>query len=197
AAYRAGRGESPHEFEELTLARCLLTTGDLEAVPSILHPLLKTTTETGRNQTRLELLLLLACYHQAGGETEAAQERLAQALQLAAPEGCVRFFLDAGPSVLKLLSAVRQFAPEFVDSLLAIGQPECTPPNLLAQLPEPLTEQEQRVLHLIVAGKSNREIADELVITVGTVKWHVHNILQKLGAANRPQAIARARELGL
>lgn len=197
AAYQAGRGEAPHEFEELTLARCLLTTGDLDAVPSILQPLLKTATETGRNQTRLELLLLLARYHQARDETEAAQERLEQALQLAASEGCVRLFLDAGPSVLELLPAERQFVPEFVDTLLAIGQPERTPPNLLAQLPEPLTEQEQRVLYLVVAGKSNREIADELVITVGTAKWHVHNILQKLGVANRPQAIARARELGL
>ena len=62
---------------------------------------------------------------------------------------------------------------------------------------DPLTEQELRILHLIVAGKSNREIAEELVISVGTAKWHVHNILQKLGVGNRPQAIARARELGL
>jgi LuxR family maltose regulon positive regulatory protein len=64
-------------------------------------------------------------------------------------------------------------------------------------LPEPLSEQEARVLTLIVAGKSNQEIADELVITVGTAKWHVHNVLQKLGVSNRPQAIARARTLGI
>jgi LuxR family maltose regulon positive regulatory protein len=64
-------------------------------------------------------------------------------------------------------------------------------------LSEPLSEQEERILHLIVAGKSNQEIANELVITVGTAKWHVHNILQKLGVSNRPQAIARARELGV
>jgi LuxR family maltose regulon positive regulatory protein len=61
----------------------------------------------------------------------------------------------------------------------------------------PLSEQERRVLNLIVAGKSNQEIADELVISVGTAKWHVHNILQKLGVKNRPQAIARARQHGL
>jgi len=53
------------------------------------------------------------------------------------------------------------------------------------------------VLHLIVEGKSNQEIAGELVISVGTAKWHVHNILQKLGVNNRPQAIARAHELGI
>ena len=42
----------------------------------------------------------------------------------------------------------------------------------------------------------DEEIAEELVISVGTAKWHVHNVLQKLGVNNRPQAIARARELG-
>jgi LuxR family maltose regulon positive regulatory protein len=66
-----------------------------------------------------------------------------------------------------------------------------------ALLPEPLTDREQEVLRLIAAGKSNREIAQELVIGTGTTKWHVHNILQKLGVRNRAQAIARARELGI
>jgi len=79
--------------------------------------------------------------------------------------------------------------------LLDLAQrPRDIPAN--ARLPEPLSEQELRVLGLIMAGNSNREIAAELVISVGTAKWHVHNILQKLGASNRPQAIARARELG-
>jgi LuxR family maltose regulon positive regulatory protein len=67
----------------------------------------------------------------------------------------------------------------------------------IQQLSSPLSEQEVRVLTLIVAGKSNKEIAEELVISLGTAKWHVHNVLQKLGVNNRPQAIARARELGM
>ena len=53
------------------------------------------------------------------------------------------------------------------------------------------------ILALIVDGKTNQQIADELVITVGTAKWHVHNILQKLGVNNRTQATIRAQELGL
>jgi DNA-binding NarL/FixJ family response regulator len=65
------------------------------------------------------------------------------------------------------------------------------------QLPEPLTEQELNILALIVGGKTYQQIADELVITLGTVKWHVHNILQKLGINNRTQATIRAQELGL
>ena len=94
-----------------------------------------------------------------------------------------------------MLPKARQATPEFVDAILSSLQAE-SGKSPLDQLPEPLSEQELRVLDLIVAGKTNREIADELVISVGTAKWHVHNILQKLGVSNRSQAIARARELG-
>ncbi len=93
-----------------------------------------------------------------------------------------------------MLPKARSAAPDFVDSLLSISQTSDTP--IIEQLLDPLSEQELRVLDLIVGGKSNREIAGELFISVGTAKWHVHNILQKLGVSNRPQAIARARELG-
>ena len=62
---------------------------------------------------------------------------------------------------------------------------------------EPLSERELQVLRLVAAGRSNREIADKLVISVRTVKKHVENIHCKLGVSNRTQAAARARELGL
>jgi DNA-binding CsgD family transcriptional regulator len=53
-----------------------------------------------------------------------------------------------------------------------------------------LTSRELQVLELVVAGARNSEIADGLVITVGTVKSHVKNVLSKLGVVNRSQAIA-------
>jgi LuxR family maltose regulon positive regulatory protein len=62
---------------------------------------------------------------------------------------------------------------------------------------EPLSERETEVLQLIAAGYSNREIARELVIALGTVKKHINNIFGKLDAHSRTQAVARARELGL
>ena len=64
-------------------------------------------------------------------------------------------------------------------------------------LVEPLTQREIEVLRLVAAGQSNRQIAAELYLALGTVKSHVHSISGKLGAANRVEAIARARELGL
>jgi LuxR family maltose regulon positive regulatory protein len=62
---------------------------------------------------------------------------------------------------------------------------------------EPLSDRELQVLQLLAVGRSNQQIADELVVVLDTVKKHVGHILDKLGAANRTQAVARARALGL
>ncbi len=66
-----------------------------------------------------------------------------------------------------------------------------------AALVEALTERELEVLRLVALGRSNRQAAGELFVTVGTVKSHLHAISGKLGAANRVEAVARGRELGL
>ena len=68
---------------------------------------------------------------------------------------------------------------------------------MVAGLIEPLSARELEVLGLLAAGKPNQAIAEELVVTLETVKSHVAHILGKLGVANRTQAVARARELGL
>jgi LuxR family maltose regulon positive regulatory protein len=187
---------APAEFAVFTLARVLLATGDGAAVPALLQPLLAQAEAAGRTQSVIEGALLLARGCAASGDASAARTWLTQAVHLAAPAGYVRIFLDEGATLRDLLRSVRGEAPAYVDGLLAALTP-AAPAAPLADLPEPLSEQELRVLSLIVAGKSNREIAEELVITVGTAKWHVHNVLQKLGVGSRPQAIARARELGV
>ena len=67
----------------------------------------------------------------------------------------------------------------------------------LEPLVEPLTPREEEVLRLLALGRSNTEIAAELIIAEGTVKAHASNIYRKLGVANRTRAVAHARELGL
>jgi ATP/maltotriose-dependent transcriptional regulator MalT len=62
---------------------------------------------------------------------------------------------------------------------------------------DPLTAREREVLSLLAAGAPNQGIADQLVVTLDTVKKHVTHVLAKLGAANRTEAVARARQLGL
>jgi LuxR family maltose regulon positive regulatory protein len=65
------------------------------------------------------------------------------------------------------------------------------------RLIEPLSERELEVLRLVAAGRSNGQIAEELYLALGTVKAHIHAISGKLGASNRVEAVAIARELGL
>ena len=62
---------------------------------------------------------------------------------------------------------------------------------------DPLTSRELKVLMMLAAGRSNQAIASQLVVTLNTVKKHVGHVLGKLGAANRTEAVARARELSL
>jgi LuxR family maltose regulon positive regulatory protein len=67
----------------------------------------------------------------------------------------------------------------------------------LPGLIDPLTGRELQVLAMLAVGEPNQAIAGELFVTVFTVKKHVSHILGKLGAANRTEAVARARDLGL
>jgi predicted ATPase/DNA-binding CsgD family transcriptional regulator len=62
---------------------------------------------------------------------------------------------------------------------------------------EPLTSRELEVLHLIAQGKTNQQMAEELIISVGTAKWYTSQIYGKLNVNNRTQAVARARDLAL
>lgn len=80
---------------------------------------------------------------------------------------------------------------ETFERLLGGAHPTPNPPST------DLTTREIEVLGLIAEGRSNREIADTLVLSVGTVKWYVNQVYSKMGVASRTQAIARGRELGL
>jgi DNA-binding NarL/FixJ family response regulator len=71
------------------------------------------------------------------------------------------------------------------------------PRSASAAMEEPLTEREQEVLQAIAQGHSNREIAEQLFITEGTVKNHVSNLIAKLGVRDRTQALIKAKELGI
>ena len=83
---------------------------------------------------------------------------------------------------------------------LEAPEAEAAPRPVLAaikSLTDPLTAREVEILRLVAAGKSNREIASELVFALGTVKWYLHQVYSKLQVTSRTQAVARARELNL
>jgi LuxR family maltose regulon positive regulatory protein len=88
--------------------------------------------------------------------------------------------------------------------IFADGQPASGPVGSRAaadprapRLIEQLTSRELEVLAMLAAGRSNQGIASHLVISLDTVKKHVSHLMGKLGAANRTEAVARARELSL
>lgn len=62
---------------------------------------------------------------------------------------------------------------------------------------EPLSERELEVLRLIAEGLANEEIAQRLVLSLPTIKWHTSNVYGKLSVKNRTEAVAKARGLGL
>jgi predicted ATPase/DNA-binding NarL/FixJ family response regulator len=69
--------------------------------------------------------------------------------------------------------------------------------SCMVSAPTLLTEREIEILHLMAEGMSNREIAEKLILTLGTVKWYSSQIFSKLYAHNRVQAVARGRELNI
>ncbi|WP_373524961.1 response regulator [Nostoc sp.] len=105
------------------------------------------------------------------------------------------------PAIARIvLQQAQQYPPKselaFVDTKTVALNPDSLE-NLSGIQPYTLTERELEVLHLIVEGCSNAIIAERLYITVGTVKTHVRNILNKLCADDRTQAAVRALRSGL
>jgi len=204
----------------ITLARMLRAEGKNGATLHLLDRLSEFTAGSGLTQYLIEVLALQALTLQAQGASDQAEEVLEKCLALAQPEGFVRVFVDEGPPMAKLLQRMKdeggrarpersEGMKEYLDRLLAAFSDETKDerPRTKADaqsvvvrpsaLVEPLTAREIELLRLVAAGLSNQEIAEKLVIAVGTVKAHTASIYSKLEVRSRTQAVARARELGL
>jgi LuxR family maltose regulon positive regulatory protein len=168
----------------------------------LLDRLLRDDEAKARLGSALEILMLRALALEAQGNRMSALSTLERALVLAAPEGYIHLFVDEGEPMLALLrlAHARSRVPGYVATLLsAFGEQHVSTFPLSSARPSPLLEPltEREVLHLLLAGASNREIARRLVVSVNTVKRHVYNLCSKLGVQSRTQAIARARTLNL
>jgi LuxR family maltose regulon positive regulatory protein len=133
----------------------------------------------------------------ASGNVPGALQWLERAITLAEPEGYVRVFIEEGAPLAALLRRMEAsaFAEKLQGFFPAPAAEEAAPahPGLI----EPLTERELETLRLLAAGLTYAGIAGRLVVSVNTVRFHVKGIYGKLNAANRAQAIERARGLGL
>lgn len=176
-------------------AYLLLVQRRYETVTTLLHQCLRIHQSIGPVDNVIITHCQLASSLVGRKQTAQARYHLEQAIRLATDVGYVRCFLDFDQTYAVLLPEVRQVAPAFVDQLLSLIGNDRYDPN--AQLIEPLSQRELEILALIAQGNSNRDIAESLILSVGTVKRHAANIYGKLGVNSRTTAIARARELGL
>lgn len=181
--------------------------------------------ESARSAARLgrliEILLLKALALQKVGEFGQAGTALTESLAMAEPEGYLRIFLDEGQPMRLLLakwlvhagaSRLRDYAthllaqfdaePDVVDDgrdEISIGsrldEPEFYSNRDL--LGEALSPREVEVLQFIAQGMTNQAIARQLIVAAGTIKAHTSSIYRKLDVANRTEAVARARKLGI
>lgn len=200
------------ESEYTNLARLLAAQGNPEAALRLLAQVVESAQTLGKQTAQVEALAVISIVMRQAGERVGALRILEQVIRLAAPTGLVRTLIDEGEPMQRLLAELRLrlAAPNlvtYVERLLDVFEPQETPTppaseqstlhTAIRSLVAPLSEREMEVLQLVATGCSDREIADRLVVVVGTVKRHLNNIYGKLLVHSRTQALARARELGL
>jgi LuxR family maltose regulon positive regulatory protein len=207
----------PHEGEYLVLARVLLATRDWQRASVLLQRWRVLADAQQRTGSVIELLALQALARAGAGDRPTALADLAEAVVLGAQESFVRTFADEGAAMAPLLGELlvgrrlehlvgasvvpRGYLTRLAAAFDRIGAPVLAVPRRGAVaapgLVEALSTREQEVLALMAEGRPNQAIADQLVITMDTVKRHVSHVLAKLAVDNRTQAVARARRLGL
>jgi LuxR family maltose regulon positive regulatory protein len=191
----------------LVWVRAQISMGNSRIALSYLERQLDLALSHGLTNRVIELSLLEAQAWQAEGDNKRAWSVLDRALAAAEPEGYVRIF-DQGPALNQLLAEAAQhdIHRDFIERILAVIQTTATSlPRIGDRVThvynlesgEQLSERELEIVRLMAGGATNQEIAEQLVITVGTVKSHVNHILRKLDSHNRTEAVARVRGLGL
>jgi LuxR family maltose regulon positive regulatory protein len=150
---------------------------------------------------------------------EQALQSLHQAIILAVPEGYRRIFLEEGEPMKTLLeeylrhpvgeeqstwAACYHLASSLINDLgqktLPVSNPVAEPQpttSLVYPLFDPLSHRELEILQLMVAGKSTKEIASALMVSINTAKVHIKSIYRKTGAHTRPALLKRVKDLGL
>lgn len=193
------------EYEHLTLARIRLAERSFEGVNPLLERLLALAESQKRTGSVIEILLTQTQVYQAQGEQARALAALERALRLAEPEGYIRIFVDEGEPMRVLLEKLARNRDyplnSYVERLLAILAPPQNQKskihNRTSELIEPLSEREMEVLQLLRSELSGPEIAEQLIVSLNTLRTHTKNIFTKLGVNNRRAAVRRAEELDL
>jgi LuxR family maltose regulon positive regulatory protein len=214
------------KYELLVLARLLIAQERPGEALKLLGSLVPVAEWRGRPGMLVEIHALQALAYQAQGNLDRAMDALEHALSLAEPKGYVSVFAGAGEPMKSLIADFRLRIPErtcylgeektrhlrlYTDRLLAafpdfglgvsdrgLGESDKSAiRDLQSTIAEPLSERELEVLRLLAAGMSSTEMAEQLVVSVNTVRTHVKSIYAKLRVHRRLEAVRRAEELGL
>jgi LuxR family transcriptional regulator, maltose regulon positive regulatory protein len=153
----------------------------------------------------VELLLLRSLAQKHDGNWSDAVADLSEALTIAAPRQYLRVFLDEGHELTRVLermdpehlrgSEAAPLARRLQQTLVKHHAHGGRPASPAGQ--EELTKREVSILKRLESGLSNREIAEAIFVSEGTLKWHLHNVYSKLNVRNRAGAMVRARALGI
>jgi LuxR family maltose regulon positive regulatory protein len=198
------------KYELLVLARLLIAQERPGEALKLIKTLIPIAEWRGRPAMLAEIHALRALAYQAQGDLGRALDALERALSLAEPRGYVGIFAGEGEPMVELLreatkrGIMHNIVPAYVSKLLAaLGVSEYgsvgeSHPHLHTQpLLEPLSERELEVLRLLNTHLSSTEIAEQLCLSVNTVRYHIKNIYGKLNVHSRSDAVQLARELGL
>jgi LuxR family maltose regulon positive regulatory protein len=204
---------------ELTAyGKILMTAGKMDQAAAILDEAEKMASTTGRGEVLLEVYVLQALIDHSNGDQQPAMQRIEKAMQIAAPQGYAWMFIAEGEPMKQLLSQyleaiTRQHAvnhspreafflqrliSEFNHSTLLPCVHSSEPAihtALISPMNEPLSNREVEVLELVAAGKSTKEIAADLKISINTAKTHIRNIHQKFGTNSKKALLDLAEEV--
>lgn len=197
------------ELRTIAQTRIHIAQDDASGALKTLSDALPRARAAGRWGVVIELLMLQALALGLSHRPKRALASLEEALGLAEPEGYTRLFVDEGEPLARLLRLSYRSRQTSLKGYKARLLEAMTLPSLAASIPsghlaehspaliDPLSARELEVLQLMVAGYSNQEIANKLVISIGTVKAHTSNIFNKLDVRSRTQAIRKAGEFHL
>jgi LuxR family maltose regulon positive regulatory protein len=194
-----------HEPEGEQMTSALAATGlvqdDAQATTAALAPVLDDPMSAVVLRGWLvQSLLLEAIVRDAAGDGATAEHALEHALDLAEGDRVLLpFLVHPVPELLERYARLRTSHADLISEIfnLLAGQQPASRPRGSDSLPEPLTESEARVLRYLPTNLSKREIADELYVSVNTVKTHVKHVYAKLDVQTRREAVESARAMGL
>jgi LuxR family maltose regulon positive regulatory protein len=186
--------------ERIVLARIYLNNQQLEEALSLSDHLLAVFKKYGRHDLLIELHLLRSVIYHRKQQKEQSTIALGEAVNLGEKGGFIGSFLECGVEIKELLLSYEQKlgTSPYLQQLSAAFQDESeTPAGVVQPLLDPLSDRELDVLRYLPSNLTTPEIAEEMMISINTVRTHIKNIYQKLGVHKRSEAVKRAKELSL